>query len=54
MFLNVGAHNVSIQNIEVSKSEYHITCSITKHTASQNVKCMYISVTKRFVTVYVL
>jgi hypothetical protein len=27
-----AAHNVSIQNIEVSKCEHHLTYSVTKHT----------------------
>jgi hypothetical protein len=31
MLLNVAAHNVSIQNIKVSKRERHITYSVTKH-----------------------
>jgi hypothetical protein len=32
MLLNVAAHNVSIQNLKVSKCESHITYSVTKHT----------------------
>ena len=32
MLLNVAAHNVSIQNIKMSKRERHITYSVTKHT----------------------
>ncbi len=32
MLLNVTAHNVSIQNIKVSKHERHIMYSVTKHT----------------------
>ncbi len=39
MLLNVAAHNLSIRNVKVSKSEHHIMYSITKRTASQNVKC---------------
>ncbi len=39
MLLNVAAHNVSIRNVKVSKCERHIMYSVTKHTASQNVKC---------------
>jgi hypothetical protein len=39
MLLNVAAHNVSIRNVKVSKRERHIMYSVTKHTASQNVKC---------------
>jgi hypothetical protein len=39
MLLNVAAHNVSIRNIKVSKHERHIQYSVTKRTASQNVKC---------------
>jgi hypothetical protein len=32
MLLDVAEHNVSIQDIKVSKSESHITYSVTKHT----------------------
>jgi hypothetical protein len=32
MLLNVTAHNVSIQNIKVSKRERHIKYRVTKHT----------------------
>jgi hypothetical protein len=39
MLLNVAAHNVSIRNVKSSKHERHITYSVTKRTASQNVKC---------------
>jgi hypothetical protein len=39
MLLNVAAQNVSIRNVKVSKRERHITYSVTKRTASQNVKC---------------
>jgi hypothetical protein len=43
MLLNVAAHNVSIRNVKVSKlvskRERHITYSVTKRTASQNIKC---------------
>jgi hypothetical protein len=39
MLLNVAAHNISIRNIKVSKHERHIMYSITKCTASQNIKC---------------
>ncbi len=52
MLLNVATHNVSKWNVKVSKRERHITYSVTKHSASQNVK--YVSITKRFITVYVL
>jgi hypothetical protein len=38
MLLNVAAHNVSIQNVKVSKRERHISYRVTKRTASQNVK----------------
>jgi hypothetical protein len=38
MLLNLAAHNVSIQNVRVSKRERHITNSGPKRTASQNVK----------------
>ncbi len=51
MLLNVAAHNISIQNVKVSKCECRITYSVIKRTASQNVKC---ALRKRFVTVYVL
>jgi hypothetical protein len=34
MLLNKAAHNVSIQNVKVSKRERHITYSVTKNTAS--------------------
>jgi hypothetical protein len=30
MLLNVAAHNVSIQNVKVSKREHHITYSVTR------------------------
>ncbi len=60
MLLNVAAHNVSIPNVKVSKRERHLTYSVTKCTASQNVKgtlrkhyktfCNVI----RFVTLYVM
>jgi hypothetical protein len=33
------AHNVCIRNVKVSKRERHMTYSVTKRTASQNVKC---------------
>jgi len=39
MLLNTAAHNVSIRNVKVSKRECHITYTITKRTASQNIKC---------------
>ncbi len=60
MLLNVDAHNVSIQNVKVSKHERecHITYSVTKRTASQNVKCTLRKHYKmfcigiRFVTLY--
>jgi hypothetical protein len=39
MLLNVAAHNVSIQNVKVSKRERHITYSVTRRIASQNYKC---------------
>ena len=39
MLLYVAAHNVSIGNVKMSKRECHITNSVTKCTASQNVKC---------------
>jgi hypothetical protein len=54
MLLNVAAHNVSIQNIKVSKREHYITYSVTKRTASQNVKCTLCNHYKSFVTVYIL
>ncbi len=54
MLLNVAAHNVSIQNVEVSKRERHITYSVTKRTASQNVKCTLCNVHFTFVTVSIL
>ncbi len=56
VLLNVAAHNVSIRNVKVSKRECHITYGVTKHTASQNVKCTLctVIVTKPFVTVYIL
>ena len=38
MLLNVAAHNVSIRNIKVSKRERHITYSVTKRTAAQNLQ----------------
>jgi len=60
MLLNVAAHNVSIRNVKVSKRERHIMYSVTKHTASQNVKCILHKRYKmfcksiRFVTLYVM
>ncbi len=39
MLLNIATHNVSMRNVKVSKRERHITNSVTKCTASQNVKC---------------
>jgi hypothetical protein len=54
MLLNVAAHNLSIRNVKVSKREHHIMYSITKRTASQNVKSHYVIITKHFVTVYIL
>jgi hypothetical protein len=54
MLLNVAAHNASIQNVKVSKHEHHITYSVTKRTASQNLKCTLCNVHFTFVTVYVL
>ncbi len=53
MLLNVADHNVSIRNVKVSKRERHITYSVTKRTASQNVKCTLCNVHCTFVTVYV-
>jgi hypothetical protein len=50
MLLNVAAHNISIENVKVSKRERHIMYSVTKRTSSQNVKC---SLQKHSVTVYV-
>jgi hypothetical protein len=38
MLHNVAAHNVSIQNVKVSKRKRHITYGVTKRTASQNVR----------------
>jgi hypothetical protein len=60
MLLNVAAHNINIQNVKVSKRERHITYSVTKRTASQNVQhhktlsALYVSIIKHFVTLYVL
>jgi hypothetical protein len=54
MLLNIAAHNVSIRNVKVSKRERHITYSVTKCTASQNVKCTLCNVHFTFVTVFVL
>ncbi len=54
LLLNVAAHNVSIKNVTVSKREHHITYSIPKCTASQNLSAHYVIVTKHFVTVYIL
>jgi hypothetical protein len=51
MLLNVTAHNVSTPNVKVSKRERHIMYSVTKCTAHTE---HYVSVTKRFVMVYVL
>jgi hypothetical protein len=57
---NVAAHNVSIRNVKVSKRERHIRYSITKRTASQNVKCTLRNRYKTFcnsicfVTLYVM
>jgi hypothetical protein len=42
MLPNVAAHNVSIRNVKVSKRERHITYSVTKRTASQNVTAHYV------------
>ncbi len=50
MLLNVAAHNVSIQNLKVSKRERHITYRVTKCTASQNVKCTLRNRYKTFCT----
>jgi hypothetical protein len=44
MLLNVAAHNVSIRNVKVSKRERHIKNSVTKRTASQNVKYTFCDV----------
>ncbi len=49
MLLNVAAHNVSIQNIKVSKRECHITYRVTKHTYICNT---YVMCTLHFVMVY--
>jgi hypothetical protein len=38
MLLNIAAHNVSIQNVKVSKRERQITHIVTKRPASQNVR----------------
>jgi hypothetical protein len=60
MLLNVAARNVSIQNVKVSKRERHITYSVTKRTASHNVKCTLCKRYKtfgngiHFVTLYVM
>jgi hypothetical protein len=51
MLLKVAAHKVSIQNVKVSKRERHIMYSVTKHKART---AHYISVKKRFVTIYIL
>jgi hypothetical protein len=53
MLLNVAAHNVSIKMVKVSKCERHITYSVTKCTASQNIKCTLHKHYKTFVTVYI-
>ncbi len=52
MLLNIAAHNVSLQNMKVSKRECHITYSVTKCTASQNFKCILRTRYKRFCNVY--
>jgi hypothetical protein len=52
LLLNVAAHNVSIRNVKVSKCERHITYSVTKRIASQNVKCKLCNAHFMFVTVY--
>jgi hypothetical protein len=55
MLLNVAAHNVSIQNVKKNCQNVNVT----KGTASQNVQrhkmlsAHYVSITKRYVTVYV-
>jgi hypothetical protein len=54
MLLNVAAHNVSIRNIKVSKRECHIMYSVTKRTASQNLKRTLCNAHFTFVTVYIL
>ncbi len=59
MLLNVVVQNVSIRNVKVSKGEGRITYSITKCTASKNIKCTLRKRYKtfcngiRFVTLYV-
>jgi hypothetical protein len=50
MSLNVAAHNVSIRNVKMSKRERHVTYSVTKRTASQNLKCTLRNVHFAFVT----
>jgi hypothetical protein len=51
MLLNVAAHSVSIRNVKVSKRERHITYSVTKRTASQNIQCILCNVHFTLVTV---
>ncbi len=48
MLLNIAAHIVSTRNVKVSKRECHMTYSVTKRTASQNVKY---TLRKRYKTV---
>jgi hypothetical protein len=50
MLLNVAAHNVSRQNVKVSKRERHIAYSVTKRTVSKNRKCTLCNVYFTFVT----
>jgi hypothetical protein len=54
MLLNVAAYNVSIQNVKVSKRERHITYRSQNVQRHITLSAHYISVTKRFVTVYIL
>jgi hypothetical protein len=55
MLLNVAAHNVSIQNVKVSKRDRHIMYSVTKRTALQNFKCTLQKCYKTFYnTMYVI
>ncbi len=60
MLLNVAEHNVSIENVKESKRERYITYTVTKLTASKNVKCTLCNRYKTFcngicfVTLYVM
>jgi hypothetical protein len=54
MLLNVVAHNLSIQNIKVSKNERHKTYCVTKRFVTLTQCALYICNGIHYVTLYVM